>query len=79
MITLYLRYSFEKDFEDLQEIKTLKFAGDWEELQKNVYLKNADKIIRKCQEIKRNWPGHENLHNFLPQYQSFISGRETGY
>ena len=43
-----MRYSclkgLRKALEDIKEIKTLKFAGDWDELQKNIYTYDADKI-----------------------------------
>ena len=67
---LYLHLSFKKDFEDLKEIITLKFAGHWGELQKN-YLTIADKYNET---MSRGQAKLDRAENF-PLCFSVIFGR----
>lgn len=40
-LTLYLHQSFERNFEEVKEIEILKYAEDWDELQRLfVYSEN---------------------------------------
>ena len=56
VLTLYLHYRFEKGFEEIKEIITLKLAGDWDELQNKYFSlrQSQTKFMKQCQEIKQN-------------------------
>ena len=40
----------------MKDIKTLKFSGNWEELQDKIYSHRQSRttFAKQCQEIKRN-------------------------
>ena len=76
----------EKCFDNIQNVKKLKFEADWAELRPKICLfrQSWAKYLEQNREIQENWTGQEKFDIcfcvlFECYCQSLICWRETGY